>query len=354
MIGRIGRIQAVLHRGATTRHPRVSALVTGCAAATLVFTTAQTQCKSMASMRVVQYNVLSDSLDGPDHYTFCDPKDLDGETRFQRVCAKLEVEMQQGAVLCLQEVSRTWGAKLVPFFEKHGYTHTTALTGSKFGGYMGQCIAWPSNKFQAVEVETIRASDTVDSWPIPEKPAGAKEVPLTLWQRIMDEKPEQLKPEKPPFNPWAEAAKRHNAFIMARLQEKESGKQFSVVTYHMPCLFGSDAKCSVTTMRITMRMIDFAIHDPSTKLALRCSDPTLPQGNVHPLGTPVSSRSAIRQGWATHRRWRLQYEARFQPIRTGREWVSPRTATAPCAESLSLICMYVCMYAPTHGGTPYP
>lgn len=252
MLGRLGRLNAVVRRGATTStHLRKTIFTVGCAAATFAYAT-QAQCKSMANMRVVTYNVLSDSLDAPDHYTFCDPKDLDGETRFQRVCAKLEVEMNQGAILCLQEVSRTWGAKLVPFFEKHGYTHTTALTGSKFGGYMGQCIAWPSKKFKAIEIETIRASDTVEGWPTPEKPAAAKDVPLTLWQRIVDEKPEKVKLERPPFNPWTEAEKRHNAFIMARLQDKESGKQFSLATYHMPCLFGSDAKCSVMTIHLAL------------------------------------------------------------------------------------------------------
>merc|ERR1712166_1137327 len=96
-------------------------------------------------VRIAQYNILSDPLDAPDHYIHCDPNDLDHEIRFQRVAAKLEEQMRAGAVLCLQEVSRNWAGRLIPLFEKHGYTYASALTGSKFGGYMGQCLAWPPN-----------------------------------------------------------------------------------------------------------------------------------------------------------------------------------------------------------------
>ena len=56
-------------------------------------------------VRIAQYNILSDSLDAPDHYIHCDPNDLDHEIRFQRVAAKLEEQMRAGAVLCLQEVT---------------------------------------------------------------------------------------------------------------------------------------------------------------------------------------------------------------------------------------------------------
>ena len=32
------------------------------------------------------------------------------------------------------------------------YMYASALTGSKFGGYMGQCLAWPTSRFAAVKV----------------------------------------------------------------------------------------------------------------------------------------------------------------------------------------------------------
>ena len=51
------------------------------------------------SNRVVTYNVLSDSLDDPDHYVHSDPADLDEDTRFARVVATLEKQMAHGAVI---------------------------------------------------------------------------------------------------------------------------------------------------------------------------------------------------------------------------------------------------------------
>merc|ERR1712166_330404 len=138
-------------------------------------------------VRIAQYNILSDPLDAPDHYIHCDPNDLDHEIRFQRVAAKLEEQMRAGAVLCLQEVSRNWAGRLIPLFEKHGYTYASALTGSKFGGYMGQCLAWPAKRFEAADISTIRVADTVEGWPKWPKPAS-----LGWWGRLRNHKPEKL------------------------------------------------------------------------------------------------------------------------------------------------------------------
>jgi len=193
-------------------------------------------------VRIAQYNILSDSLDAPDHYIHCDPNDLDHEIRFQRVAAKLEEQMRAGAVLCLQEVSRNWAGRLIPLFEKHGYTYASALTGSKFGGYMGQCLAWPAKRFEAADISTIRVADTVEGWPKWPKPAS-----LGWWGRLRNHKPEKL-----PFCPWKTAESKHNGVVLVRLVEKESKKSFVVGTYHMPCMFGSDDKCSVMTIHLAM------------------------------------------------------------------------------------------------------
>jgi len=274
------------------------------------------QAKELAKMRIVQYNVLSDSLDSPDHYTFCDPADLDHDTRFKRVVAQLEEQMKEGAVLCLQEVSRNWGGKLVPLFEQHGYTCATALTGSQFGGYMGQCIAWPTDKFKAIEVQSIRVSDTVAGWSETpySKPAPPSKGEL-LSRLIYGEKPV----EKPPFDCWKEAQKRHNAVVLARLEHKKTKKQFVVATYHMPCLFGSDDKCKVMTIHASLLFQqaqrfakgqplvvggDFNIQPPSaqydfiTQGKLDNSHPQNPQDSS-PLGIDLQI-SPMRSAYAVH------------------------------------------------------
>jgi mRNA deadenylase 3'-5' endonuclease subunit Ccr4 len=97
-------------------------------AAGVTLTFAHSKVVSMSSsshptIRVASYNVLSDSLCEPSHFFKCKPDDLAEEVRFRRVQAQLEEEMKKGAVLCLQEVSRNWGGRLIPFFEKYGYSY---------------------------------------------------------------------------------------------------------------------------------------------------------------------------------------------------------------------------------------
>ena len=131
----------------------------------------------------------------------------------------------------LSQVSHNWVGRLIPLFEKHGYTYASALTGghlshttpnsqstaasidnhlilsryiagSKFGGYMGQCLAciWPAKRFEAADISTIRVADTVGGWPKLPKPAS-----LGCWGRLMSHKPQKL-----PLCPWESVESKHN------------------------------------------------------------------------------------------------------------------------------------------------
>ena len=60
------------------------------------------------NVRLVTYNVLSSHLGGADHFRNCAPEDLVPTTRLSRLLAKLEPEVSQGSLICLQEVSMTW------------------------------------------------------------------------------------------------------------------------------------------------------------------------------------------------------------------------------------------------------
>ena len=42
--------------------------------------------------------------------------------------------MDKGAVICLQEISRKWGAELIPMVEANNYNHASALYGRAFNG----------------------------------------------------------------------------------------------------------------------------------------------------------------------------------------------------------------------------
>lgn len=199
-------------------------------------------------VRVVSYNVLSSHLCEPTHYIKCDPADLDPDTRRQRVQQLLIPHMAKQAVVCLQEVSAQWQGELSPFFEAQGYTFVCGNYGNAFNGYMGVALAWPTSRFTSEEVAITRVADT-KLWPKPPKGQkaqlsnvrkafrGAWASIRTIWRT----------PEKPPFDVWAETKRRHNFLVSANLRCKTSGRRISVSTYHMPCLFGSDAKVQVMT-----------------------------------------------------------------------------------------------------------
>lgn len=216
-------------------------------------------------VRVVTYNVLSSSLCEPDYYVKCKPGDLDPTVRLARVKEQLSPHLEVGAVICLQEVSSEWAGDLHSHFERHGYSFVTGLYGSRFNGYMGVGLAWPTARFTSEAVDISRASDT-KPWPQapplpppPPKPTNApaaalaalragweagKGVCFASWRKWVD--------GPPPLDPWKEAQRRENILLSARLKCRASGALFSVSTYHMPCLFGSDSKLQVMTVHAAL------------------------------------------------------------------------------------------------------
>lgn len=119
-------------------------------------------------LRIASYNVLSDSLCDAEFFDCCAPADVDNSTRLARIKLKLEAEMAQGSVICLQEISRNWAGELLPLYEKHGYGHMEACSGSAFGGYMGVSLAWPQSKFACEKIEAKKIGETVE-WPQPKR-----------------------------------------------------------------------------------------------------------------------------------------------------------------------------------------
>ena len=249
------------------------------------------------TLKIRSYNVLSDGLCDAKGFDCCPPEDVDNPTRLARVKAKLAAEMRDGAVICLQEVSRNWAGELVPLFEQHGYNHMTALSGSPFAGYMGQALAWPTARYTAEQVEAKRVSETVD-WPRP-KPKGKVQKPV----RGSD--------PGPPFDPRVAALRRHNCTILARLREKDSGRSFCVATYHMPCLFGSDEKCQVMVLHASWLMQHaqkWAAGDPlvvAGDFNIKPGDPTydmIVEGEIAP-GHPHYPRAAPPDASAAEAAW---------------------------------------------------
>ena len=113
-----------------------------------------------ASVCVVSYNVLSSGLCEPGYFVHCDPADLHPPTRLARITEKLGPECDANAVICLQEVSRTWAGPLHTFFAARDYHFVPALYGSPFSDYMGVALAWPRGQYRARTIDMTRLSET--------------------------------------------------------------------------------------------------------------------------------------------------------------------------------------------------
>jgi 2',5'-phosphodiesterase len=246
-------------------------------------------------VNVVSYNVLSDVLADPKHYCFTDPADLAADIRFGRVKEQLVYHMRASSIVCLQEVSRTWGASLVQFWEKHDYAYVNALSGPEMNNYMGQVIAWPRQIFAVDNCAVIRVADTVE-WP---KRSKGK-----------------LKSKR--LDVWKEVRRRHNCVALARLRQRTTGILFVVGTYHMPCLFGSNQKLQVMNAHCAMLFVhaqkyanglplvvvgdfNFKPHDSSYDLVCKgCLE------DGHPLAPPAYDEAV--DDW--------QPPMRFSPMRS--------------------------------------
>ena len=190
----------------------------------------------MSSVRVVSYNVLSSSLCEANHYTKCSAEDLDPQNRFLKISQYLELETQQDAVICLQEVSRAWCGPLQVFFLERGYEFSSSLYGNKFNDYMGIALAWPKN-MKLKRLEQKRVGDEFPEAPRPEKKqqeSTLSSVVSSIASFLSSAAP--MKEERP-FDLWQEIQRRYNTILLAQFEVK--GKSFALATYHMPCLFGS-------------------------------------------------------------------------------------------------------------------
>merc|ERR1712046_422063 len=115
--------------------------------------------------------------------------------------------MKEGAIICLQEVSRSWLSQLEPLFKQHGYEHRSAAYGNAFTGHMGNILAWPQARFQALRVETPCIADTVPWEPLQHVGLMARLwfcVSVCLWWLSCG----CLRPSV--YNVWSEVKRRRN------------------------------------------------------------------------------------------------------------------------------------------------
>ena len=195
----------------------------------------QTSLRMASNLKLTTYNVLSSHLSEPSYFLACKPEFLDPTYRLQSLKDKLEAEVKDEAVICLQEVSHKWAGVLHPYFASRGYHLVTGLYGAKFNGYMGVAVAVPTSKYEIMDVDITRVADTKR---MPRKPkAGYVQNIFNLISKTLVKLAVQLGWRKAPFDFWDNVLYRTNQMLCLRLQDKVDKKPFVIGTYHMPCMF---------------------------------------------------------------------------------------------------------------------
>lgn len=262
------------------------------------------------SHRIVSYNILSSHLANPEHFASCDPVHLDANNRLEQILAKLTPYIQQQSIICLQEVSITWAGPLHAFFAAHGYYFTTAQYGGAFNNYMGVGIAWPLARYQALDIDITRLSDT-RKWQRKPKFEHYKMTCLNFLARKL--RIRKLKID----DPLAMAKRRFNQVVFVRFKDTRDDSVFCVANYHMPCAFYAP---KVMTLHVAMYVQwvqklsqnapyiltgDFNIkpHSPQYQLittgALDTSAKAYPDTNKEDAWTPEISQP-LRSAYATY------------------------------------------------------
>ena len=186
-------------------------------------------------IRVCSYNLLSQSLCRPESHYRSKPEDCHPQTRYKRVTAQLQAEVDQGSLLALQEVSETWAARLAVFFTQRDYNFMYRCYGGNFSDYMGVGIAFPMKKYAMTDLVTKRIADW-GKWPRkPREEASmmtslsslAKRVRASVFGEVKDDDPYRL------------ARRRYNVAMWMKLKDLNNDKEICLGTYHMPCVFWS-------------------------------------------------------------------------------------------------------------------
>ena len=314
-------------------------------------------------VRLATYNVLCSELGDPKYFTNCKPSDLDADTRFSRILSQLRTELQRGAVVCLQEVSRSWASRLHAFFAQNGYHFIVDTYSEQKSGYMGVGIAIPTSQYDIVLCDMRRVADTgplssavgnddltvEEMGPQPTVDTSADEAGAGFMARTAqwfgitgitgitgdnnlaarecpssfndgDKRSRQgnkcgpenigraatqsvlLRDTLSRGSPWELAMRRNNVLIFVRLCCVRSGVTFSVATYHMPCMYWAPRAMLIQAVR---RALCTVLNTCLARVLGKQGRRTYSSVRALGLSCAVTAIVTSARG-AIHLRWRLQ------------------------------------------------
>lgn len=253
-----------------------------------------------SSIKFTSYNVLSSHLSEPTYFLACNPAWLDPDYRLKLLKSKLDAEVKDNAVICLQEVSHKWAGVLHAYFSERGYHLVTGLYGVKFNGYMGVAVAVPTAKYEVVDVDITRIADTKRMQRKP-KPGFVQNI-FNKISKFLFSLAVELGFAKQSFDFWDNVLYRTNQMVCLRLADKTDKKRFVVGNYHMPCMFRKPAG-------------ERFIPQSLTNLRQLCANPLCVVGSDgDPLRAVCPAHPALRQERPFRLLRGLQHQARLLDV----------------------------------------
>jgi mRNA deadenylase 3'-5' endonuclease subunit Ccr4 len=169
-------------------------------------------------IRATTYNVLAQSMM---KYVKGEPEHLLWSHRCELISAELRPRIAAHHIIALQEVDQTMDEVLSRLFQDTSYTILKSFYSSPDRARFGAWLCVPSEDYDILESSSTRLGNLI---PIP--------ADVTNSQR-----PLQQRQDSEQIDVFADATRRSNEMIYARLRRKSSVNSFVVATYHMPCAF---------------------------------------------------------------------------------------------------------------------
>lgn len=220
-----------------------------------------------SSTFVVSFNVLSSALSPPDCFSKARPEDCLPENRLKVLTVKLQEYIREEHIICLQELSRNWHAKLLPFFRQNGYTIVVSSYGYAQNDYMGVAIACKDSLYEIAEVRNQCVADYAN-WPVAKEETPVHYLGMSTWTTWINyvwkqyTRPSNEEDKASSLNEVGIARKKENTLLMLRLKPRNFvlGQEFIVGTYHMPCSFMQRTVMVLHAAAVSNQIREFAAH----------------------------------------------------------------------------------------------
>jgi len=163
------------------------------------------------AIRVITYNLLSNTFSTQQQFPFSQPYYLDFETRLFKTLKLIDSWMKVNFLICLQELSSDWLNFLEPYFKKNNYMFYYNCYNLNT---LGVGIAYPINHYDLIEHDVYKCSKYIENLVSDNEYISKQLFKATQKDNTM-----------------------LSLYLCPKYYGKDTGKKIMISNYHMPCKF---------------------------------------------------------------------------------------------------------------------